>query len=235
MRPSTQKLHHILTHQGLGSRRYCEGLIQAGEVRIQGQLKTDPEERIPTQDLVLEVQGQSFRYQEKIYLMLHKPVGYECSHHPSHHASIYSLLPEPFIRRGIQCVGRLDHDTSGLILLSDNGEFIHAMTSPKKEVGKTYEVTTQDPITEAQCQRLLDGVQLHDDPNLARATQCIKKSECELSLTLTEGRYHQVKRMIAAVGNKVVGLHRSQIGPYLLTEDLPVGSWKLFDIDNRFA
>jgi 16S rRNA pseudouridine516 synthase len=232
---STEKLHRILTSQGLGSRRYCEALIKNGDVHIQGEPKTDPEEKFPTEGLTLTIEGKYWMYQKNLYVMLHKPVGYECSHRPSHHPSIYHLLPEPFIRRGLQCVGRLDYDTSGLLLLSDDGHFIHAMTSPKKDVGKTYQIRTRFPVTEEDCQRLLTGVALRGETHPAIATECFKRGEDELSMTITEGRYHQVKRMIAAIGNEVVTLHRSKIGSYELPADLPVGSWKPFDIPIGFA
>ncbi len=218
-------LEKILSHQGFGSRRHCRGLIQQGEIKIQGQIKTDPLEPISTDDLILEIQGNHFIYREKVYIALHKPVGYECSHQPTHHPSIYTLLPDYLIHRGIQCVGRLDQDTSGLILLSDDGDFIHALTSPKKNIGKTYQIKTADPISESHIERLLAGVILHHETQPARAIGCLKNSDSSLTMTITEGRYHQVKRMIGALGNRVVGLHRSQIGIYALPENLPASHW----------
>jgi 16S rRNA pseudouridine516 synthase len=228
-------LEKILTSQGFGSRRYCRELIESNQVKIHGVLKTDPNELVGTEDLILEIQGESWAYQEKIYLALHKPIGYECSHQTTHHPSVYGLLPRQFINRGIQCVGRLDQDTSGLILLSDDGSFIHALTSPKKNIGKTYEITSAEPITENQIQELLTGVLLRHESEPAQAIKCLKISENHLNMTITEGRYHQVKRMLAAVGNKVSALHRSSIGSYVLPEDLPPGNWRfLSEIDRNF-
>jgi 16S rRNA pseudouridine516 synthase len=126
----------------------------------------------------------------------------------------------------VQPVGRLDQDTTGLLLLSDDGAFLHRMTSPKHHVPKVYEVTTKHPIDARQVARLLEGVVLDDDPKPVRAAACEAMDECTLRLTLTEGKYHQVKRMLAAVGNRVEGLHRSRIGGLALPADLAPGQWR---------
>jgi 16S rRNA pseudouridine516 synthase len=123
-------------------------------------------------------------------------------------------------------VGRLDQDTTGLLLLSDDGAFLHRMTSPKHHVPKVYEVTTKHPVDPRQVARLVEGVVLEDDPKPVRAAACEATAECALRLTLTEGKYHQVKRMLAAVGNRVEGLHRSRIGGLALPADLAPGQWR---------
>ena len=127
---------------------------------------------------------------------------------------------------GVQAVGRLDQDTTGLLLLSDDGKFIHRMSSPKHHVPKVYEVTAKHPVDAAQVQKLLAGVVLDDDPKPVRAADCVQTGELSLSLVLTEGKYHQVKRMIAAVGNRVECLHRSRIGSLLLPPELAPGQWR---------
>jgi 16S rRNA pseudouridine516 synthase len=169
------------------------------------------------------------------YLMLHKPAGYECSQKPSTYPSIYTLLPAPIRQRGggaaagVQAVGRLDQDTTGLLLLSDDGKFIHRMSSPKHHVPKVYLVTAKHPVDDKQVEKLLSGVVLDDDPKPVRAAACQKTGEHRLSLTLTEGKYHQVKRMIAAVGNRVEevgGLHRSRMGSLDLPDGLKAGQWR---------
>jgi 16S rRNA pseudouridine516 synthase len=129
------------------------------------------------------------------------------------------------VERGLQCVGRLDFDTTGLLLISDDGQFIHKMTTPKKNIGKVYEITTPDPITSAQIENLLKGVVLDDDPKPCFATACKQLSENVLAMTIVEGRYHQVKRMMAAVGNHVTKLHRVEIGAYTMPVDLAEGEW----------
>ena len=185
------------------------------------------------QDLVLRVQGVDWPYQAKAYVMLHKPVGTECSQKPSAYPSVYTLLPAPLRQRpskgavsGVQAVGRLDQDTTGLLLLSDDGQFIHRMSSPKKHVPKVYQVTAKHAVNAAQIERLLAGVVLDDDPRPVRAAACVQLDERRIDLTLTEGKYHQVKRMIAAVGNRVEALHRSRIGGLSLPDDLQPGQWR---------
>jgi 16S rRNA pseudouridine516 synthase len=165
------------------------------------------------------VQGRDWEYHEKAYVLLHKPAGYECSAKPSTWPSVYTLLPAPLRQRpqkqamtGVQAVGRLDQDTTGMLLLSDDGVFIHRMSSPRHHVPKVYEVEAKHAVTQAMVDRLLAGVVLDDDPAPVRAAACEIVGETGLRLTLTEGKYHQVKRMVAAVGNRVEKLHRSRIG-----------------------
>jgi 16S rRNA pseudouridine516 synthase len=219
-------LEKILFSQGFGTRRYCSDLVYADLVKVNGVLAEDPEEKISTENLQLEVDGEDWEFHEKAYIAFHKPLGYECSHKTSHHPSIYGLLPQPLVERGIQCVGRLDYDTTGLILMSDDGQFIHKMTTPKKNIGKIYEITTPEPITQKQIDHLLGGVVLDDDPKPCFATACVQKDEKLLAMTIVEGRYHQVKRMMAAVGNHVAALRRTTIGAYTMPSDLPEGEWR---------
>ena len=218
-------LEKILFSQGFGTRRYCSDLVYAGLVKLQDKVAEDPEERITTEGLVLNVEGKDWEYHEKAYLAFNKPPNYECSHKTTHHPSVYSLLPAPFVERGLQCVGRLDYDTTGLLLISDDGQFIHKMTTPKKNIGKVYEITTPDPITQDQISHLIKGVILDDDPKPCYATDCKQLSENILAMTIVEGRYHQVKRMMAAVGNHVAKLHRVEIGAYVMPADLAEGQW----------
>ena len=133
--------------------------------------------------------------------------------------------------QGVQAVGRLDQDTTGLLLLSDDGQFIHRMSSPKKHVSKVYRVTCKHPVDAKQVQNLLDGVVLDDDPKPVKAAACELIDTHVLDLTLTEGKYHQVKRMLAAVGNRVEGLHRWRIGGLVLPADLAPGEWRWLTAD----
>jgi len=233
----------ILYTQGFGTRRVCAGLMEQGRVQcldsngewspvLSGQSVTDA----ALQTLRFRVQGVEWRYAEKAYLMLHKPAGTECSRKPSAYPSIYTLLPSPLRQRpqkgavqGVQAIGRLDQDTTGLLLLTDDGPFIHRMSSPRHHVPKVYEVTTCHAVTPSQLRRLLDGVVLDDSPMPVRAAACEATGEQQLRLTLTEGKYHQVKRMLAAVGNRVQALHRSRIGGLQLPADLPPGQWRWLD------
>ena len=219
-------LEKILFSQGFGTRRYCSDLVYADLIKVNGVLALDPEERIPTESLILNVEGKDWEYHEKAYIAFNKPANYECSHKTTHHPSVYSLLPAPFVERGLQCVGRLDYDTTGLLLISDDGQFIHKMTTPKKNIGKVYKITTPDPITQSQIDHLLKGVMLEDDPKPCFAAASKLLSENCLAMTIVEGRYHQVKRMMAAVGNHVAKLHRVEIGAYVMPLDLAEGEWR---------
>lgn len=219
------KLTQILFSQGFGTRRVCEGLVHAGLVRHQGRALDDPSEDLQTEGLVLEVEGRPWPFHEKALVLLHKPAGYECSQKPRHHPSVMTLLPAPLRTRGVQPIGRLDEDTTGLLLLTDDGTLIHRLTSPKKHVPKVYEVGCKHPVEASQVERLLAGVVLDDDPAPVRAAACEAVGECGLRLTLTEGKYHQVKRMVAAVGNRVETLHRSRFGHLTLPDDLKPGQW----------
>ena len=233
------QLQEILYTQGFGTRRVCSGLVQQGFVTVDGVAMREPTIDLPSKDgqplegMAFTVQGTAWEFHEKAYLMLHKPAGTECSQKPSTYPGIYTLLPSPLRLRpnkgavqGVQAIGRLDQDTTGLLLLTDDGQFIHRMGSPKHHVPKVYEVTTKHPVDDAQVTKLLAGVVLDDDPKPVRAAACEAVGPLHLRLTLTEGKYHQVKRMLAAVGNRVEGLHRSRIGGLELTVELPVGQWR---------
>jgi 16S rRNA pseudouridine516 synthase len=232
------RLEDILFSQGFGTRRVCAGLVQQGYVKVAGEVVTDAGEFFEPEGLMFNVQDTDWPFKEHAYVLLNKPAGTECSQKPSTWPSIYTLLPAPLRQRpqkaavqGVQAVGRLDQDTTGLLLLTDDGKFIHKMSSPKHHVPKVYEVSTKHPITPEMVQKLLSGVVLDDDPKPVKAAACEAVGELHLKLTLTEGKYHQVKRMLAAVGNRVEGLHRSQIGGLVLN-DLAPGQWRWLSEDD---
>lgn len=225
------QLERILHAQGFGSRKSCRIMVRHGEVEVNGELCDDPFAEFETQGLRFSVRGEVWQYHEYAYLMLHKPANYECSHKTLHHPTIYSLLPHPLVERGVQCIGRLDEDTTGLILLSDDGQFIHRMSSPKWKVPKVYEVTARHTVDAAQIEALLNGVQLVDEPAPIAALACNQISEKVIHLTLAEGKYHQVKRMLAAVSNRVEALKRIRIGALDLPTDLPPGEWRWLTAD----
>ena len=220
------QLERILHAQGFGSRKDCRAMVRAGRVSVAGQVCDDPFADFPTHALAFTVDGATWDYRERAYLLLNKPAGFECSRTPKHHPGVLSLLPAPLPARGVQPVGRLDEDTTGLLLLSDDGQFIHQLISPRHKVAKVYEVTTKHPISEAQIAALQAGVQLHDEPAPICAAACEQLSGHRLRLTLTEGKYHQVKRMLAAAGNRVEALKRVAIGDLALPGDLPAGGWR---------
>jgi len=223
---SKLSLDRILQSQGFGTRKYCRALIEDGDVAIGGQVQDNYKATIETEGLVLEVFGEEWVYREHLYIALYKPSDYECSRKPSHHPGVLTLLPEQFSWREVQPVGRLDHDTTGMLLMSDDGPFIHAQSSPKRHVPKVYQATTAEPVTEELVAQLLAGVQLHDEPAPLAAVTCIKRGENQLEIVLEQGKYHQVKRMLAAAGNHCTALHRSAIGQLQLESlGLQEGEW----------
>jgi 16S rRNA pseudouridine516 synthase len=219
----------VLFSQGFGTRRECAALIAHGQVSVGGSTLDDPSAEVDAVGLQFKVQGVIWPYWPRALVLLNKPAGYECSRKPKHHPSVLNLLPHPLRVRGLQPIGRLDEDTTGLLLLTDSGPLIHRLTSPKHHVAKVYEVGTKHPIDEMQLQKLRDGVVLDDDPAPVRAATAERTGDCTLALTLTEGKYHQVKRMLAAVGNRVETLHRSTFGPWALPADLAPGQWRWLD------
>jgi 16S rRNA pseudouridine516 synthase len=228
------KLAQVLFSQGFGARRECEGLIVSGHVSVGGRVIDDPFADMQPEGLIFSVRGEAWPYHAKALLVMNKPAGHECSQKPRHHPSVYSLLPAPLRRRDVQSVGRLDEDTTGLLLFTDDGALIHRWTSPKRHVPKVYEVGCKHPVDESQVQRLLQGVKLVDDPATVAAaaaepTGARPDGLHGLRLTLTDGKYHQVKRMLAAVGNRVEALHRSGFGALQLPADLAPGGWRWLD------
>jgi 16S rRNA pseudouridine516 synthase len=219
-------LERILFSQGFGTRRQCRAIIAERRVSIAGTTCTKPHADFPlTPHLDFEVDGESWRYREKAYLALNKPAGYECSRDPQHHLSVFHLLPAQLNTRGVQCVGRLDQDTTGLLLLSDDGAFVHAFTSPRRKVPKVYLATVRHPLDDTQLSALRDGVLLHGEPEPIAAVAATRRAATLLEMTVLEGKYHQVKRMVAAAGNRVERLHRERIGGFGLPATLPEGAW----------
>lgn len=219
-------LDRILNKQGFGTRKWCRQLVSDGEVSINGEIFTDVHQTIETDELEFSLYGENWRYREQIYVALNKPANFECSRKPSHHPGVLTILPEQFTLRDVQPVGRLDHDTTGLLLMSDDGAFIHRQSSPKHHVPKVYVATTHDPVTPALIELLLKGVKLHDEPAPLAAEHCRMIDQNKLEIVLEQGKYHQVKRMLAAAGNHCAALSRVQIGELKLTDlGLEAGEW----------
>lgn len=229
---SKLSLDRILQSQGFGTRKYCRALIDDGEVSIAGITQTNYRTTVDTENLVLMIFDEAWTYREHVYIVLNKPAHFECSRKPSHHPGVLTLLPEQFSWREVQPVGRLDHDTTGMLLISDDGAFIHAQSSPKRHIPKIYQASTQEPVTEALIDLLLAGVTLHDEPAPLAALTCVKRGEHQLEIVLEQGKYHQVKRMLAAAGNHCCALHRSAIGALSLDAlGLEEGQWCYLDQD----
>lgn len=239
------RLGDLLFSQGFGTRRECSALIAHRLVSVEGPVGLEGIQRIEGIDgageavivddaahelgdptgLWFRVRGERWPYQARALVVMNKPAGYECSLKPRHHSGVHTLLPTPLRNRGLQPIGRLDEDTTGVLLFTDDGALVHRLTSPKRHVAKVYEVLCKHAVDALQIDRLLAGVLLHDDHETVRASACEATADHALRLTLLEGKYHQVKRMIAAVGNRVEGLERSAFGS-VRVDDLAPGAWR---------
>jgi len=220
------QLERILQKQGFGTRKECRALCRDGRVEVNGQSCDEPLTDFACGGLVLTVDGVDWPYAEFATVMLHKPAGYECSRKPLHHPGVLSLLPPPLRQRGVQPVGRLDEDTTGLLLITDDGQLNHRLSSGKRKVPKVYRAMTRHPVEQEQVERLLAGVVLNDDPEPVAAVACEIAEPRQLRLTLTSGKYHQVKRKVAPAGNRVEALHREALGGLSLPDDLKPGEWR---------
>ena len=220
------RLEQILFTQRFGTRHECRGLISLGRAAFRSEVLRDPDAEINEEGLLFSVDGEIWPYYEKALIVMNKPAGYECSQKPTHHPSVMTLLPAPLRRRGLQPVGRLDADTTGLLLLTDDGALLHRLTHPKRHVGKRYRVACKHPVSESIVQRLEQGVLLVDEKMPLMVTNVAKKSDNVLEMTITSGKYHQVKRMIAAAGNRVEALERISFGKLALPADLEPGKWR---------
>ena len=219
------RLEQILFSQGFGTRYECRALICSGQVKIAQVVKTDPDENIETQQLDFEVNGQLWPYKEKAIIALNKPSGYECSQKPIHHPSVMTLIPSVLRRRGVQPVGRLDEDTTGLLILTDDGALQHRLIHPKKHVAKTYRVTCKHPCSDLFYQRLLQGVLIEGEKLPVKAFELKPVDSHIFEMVIFQGKYHQVKRMVAAAGNRVQALQRVAFGKLRLPEALQLGQW----------
>lgn len=201
-------------------------MVRRERVAVNGELCDDPFAEILTEGLIFTVDGVDWPFLDHATLMLHKPVHYECSRKPKHHPGVLELLPVPLRERDVQPIGRLDEDTTGLLLITNDGQLNHQLSSARRKVPKIYLATTKHPLDQAQIDRLLAGVLLADEYEPIAAAAAEIAGENLLRLTLTEGKYHQVKRMVAAVGNRVEALHREAVGELTLPPDLKPGEWR---------
>lgn len=217
-----------LQAQGIGSRKFCQTLIKYGLVQINGEIINNEKALIAPENVqTMNIDGEDAVVipLPHYYILLNKPQNYETSHKPRDYPSVFTLFPEHLRATDIQAIGRLDADTTGVLLLTNDGQFNHQMTSPKHKVAKIYRVTLKHPADEILCHTLQNGVLLHDENEMVNAQHAELSSPTELILTITEGKYHQVKRMVAAAGNRVEMLHRIRFGQWD-TQDLQLGEWR---------
>jgi 16S rRNA pseudouridine516 synthase len=220
------QLERILQKHGFGTRKYCRSLIYHQRVAVNGLSCDDPFADIATDGLVFTVDGVDWPYAEFASVLLNKPAGYECSRKPQHHPSVLELLPVQLRERGVQPIGRLDEDTTGLLLITDDGQLNHVLSSARRKVPKVYLATVKHGLDPGQIEQLLAGVLLNDEPEPIAAAAAEIVDDHVLRLTVTEGKYHQVKRMVAAAGNRVEALQRVAVGGLQLPDDLKPGEWR---------
>lgn len=227
-----RRLDQLLANLGYCSRREARDWIKAGRVTVRGMVADDFGAKANATDV--RVDGEPLDHPDGLLLLVHKPLGLVCSHDEREGPNVYSLLPERWRARNpqITSIGRLDKDTSGLILLTDQSDLVHRLTSPKHKVPKIYRATLARDLDPALISLFASGTLLLKDEKTPCAPADLKIiSPREAELTLTEGRYHQVRRMFASQGNEVLTLHRTRFG-HLELGDLPVGHWRELPLDS---
>jgi 16S rRNA pseudouridine516 synthase len=230
-RPPAVRLDRLLANLGYGSRREVHALVRDRAIVLDGQAVSDAGARISlTPDLPerMMVKGAPLDPPAPLVLMMHKPEGVVCSHREPGR-SVYELLPSRWRSRtpSLSSIGRLDRDTTGLLLITDDGAFLHRVISPRSHAPKRYIATLRDPLRGDEAEIFGRGDLMLDGEERPLAPARLEVlGPCLAQLTVTEGRYHQVRRMFSAVGNQVLGLHRDRIGALDLPADLPPGAWR---------
>ena len=218
------RLDRFLTESVGLTRSQAGRIIRSGEVLVNGVATKSAATQVDEQDVV-EWDGQRLQQTGPRYFMLHKPEGYVCSNDDPEHPTVLMLFDEPALSK-LHCAGRLDLDTTGLLLVTDDGQWSHRITSPRHECAKTYRAWLADPVDPAVIEQFANGVQLRGERQLTRPAELELVTPTEALLTIHEGKYHQVKRMFAAVGNKVIRLHRERVGALTLGSDLAPGQYR---------
>ncbi len=206
------------------SRKDVKRLLHAGEVRVNQQPERNAARQVTENDLI-ELDEQEIEAPGPIYLMLNKPLGYVCATDDPTHPTVLTLIDLPRAEQ-LHIAGRLDIDTTGLVLLTDDGKWSHRVTSPRHKTGKVYRVETADPIPASAIEQFQRGIRLESEPFPTKPAELQLLGEREALVVLHEGRYHQVKRMFAALGNRVTALHRERVGSILLDAELEPGEYR---------
>ncbi len=217
------RLDRVLTHCLCGSRTECRGRILLGRVCVNGQIARVPSAHIdPDSEICLD--GERVYYKPHRYVMLHKPAGYLSATRDARSATVLDLLPENYRRLSLAPVGRLDADTTGLLLLTDDGALAHRLLSPRAHVPKVYEARVDGALTAEMARRFGEGLPLSDMVCLPAKLEILEADFARI--TLYEGKFHQVKRMLTACGLATLSLKRIRMGPLALDEALAPGRWR---------
>ena len=208
------------------TRKEATKIIKSGDVTVNDAVQKSGAFKV-TEGCVVEWQGREIQKPGPRYIMLFKPDGFVCSHEDGFNQTAFALLDEVKME-DLHFAGRLDVDTTGLVLITDDGQWSHRITSPKHKCEKTYRVWLVDPIGEDYSEKFAQGIELRNEkePTLPAQMEIVNHEENEVLLTITEGKYHQVKRMFAALGNKVEHLHRESIGAIALDYSLEPGEYR---------
>ena len=223
------RLDKFISHLAEIPRTQARASIKRKEVSVNGEVITAHNFQLAKDDVVLH-NGEPLVFLGKRYFMLNKPVGYVCANSDDLHKTVFDLLDEPNMS-DFHVAGRLDIDTTGLVIITNDGDWSHKITSPRSNKFKTYLVETQEPITDEALEQLREGVMLHNEKDTTRPAIAERLANYGLRLSISEGKYHQVKRMLYAVDNKVVELHREQIAVITLDENLAPGEYRLLTED----
>ena len=220
-----ERLDKIIASQSTFSRKDARNLIKDGGVSVNGEPVTSPDAAIDTDKDVLALFDKPFRVKRFVYIMLNKPAGILSAAKDARSKTVIDLLPVKLYRRGLFPTGRLDKDTTGFMLITDDGDFAHRILSPKNHVFKTYEARLREPLQDGACEHLAEGITLGDGTKCLPAFIEVVEDEAQplVKVKIREGKYHQIKRMFAAIGNEVLVLKRTQIGELALDEKLKEG------------
>lgn len=220
-----ERLDKILASQGTLSRKDVKEIIKKGRVTLNGKVVRDSAVKINVQTDKVCLDGEPISLKKHIYIMLNKPQGVVSASDSDTDKTVVDLVPDALYRKGLFPAGRLDKDTTGFVLITDDGEFAHRILSPKNHIFKTYLAQLEHSLTENDVKLIESGITLADGTTLKEAKlEIVEEGESPLvKIMICEGKYHQVKRMFAAAGNKVVMLHRSKMGELALDEDLKSG------------
>lgn len=219
------RLDKFLCESGYGTRSQVKQLIRQGHVLINGVLSREADFKVDEKKDSVTVDGKECSYQEFVYYMFHKPAGCVCAVKDNVNKTVMEYLAKEDVRKDLFPVGRLDKDTEGLLLITNDGALSHKLLSPKKHVPKTYYVRLKETLSDTDVKRLETGVDIGDEKETLPAAVTILEQK-EIFLTISEGRFHQVKRMLLAVGNEVTYLKRISMGSLYLDETLKPGAYR---------
>lgn len=229
------RLDKLLADSGLGSRKEVKQFIKKQRITVNGEIIRDDSKKVDEVNDIICFDGKEVKYQKFVYFMLNKPQGVVSATEDETSKTVLDLLPQQCYKQGVFPVGRLDKDTTGLLLLTNDGDLAHQLLSPKKHVDKCYLATLENPITQDMITELENGITLADGYHCLPAKVKIAEKNTEIFLTIQEGKFHQVKRMMHAVGNNVTALKRISMGPLHLDQLLSEGMYRPLTSDELNA